>query len=462
MSEQGDHALYRVIAFGSDGTEILLTRSQSSLHFPEVTIPRWERVAENVRSVMNRDWGEPVLCLFEPESPPCVGAFRYMVTRHWGACGAPLPRLKWVRISDLSENSFSDPDCYRALQDSLAQCGVSTPHAVSVPFARLNWFEEVCGWISEGIATRGLCLAGDFRQLNASSTFSLIRFETNGPAVWFKAVGEPNRHEFRITLKLTELFPKFLPAVISEQPQWNGWLSIEVNGGELSEARQVELWETAAAALGELQTESLERVADIGKAGARSLTSDELMALQRPFFDVMGYLMKRQTKVPPAVLTDQKLVELEEQVWEGLTRMHQLGIPAALGHLDPNPGNMIVSSGSCAFLDWAEAYVGNPFYTFQYLLEHARRAFPDDSEVRGRLTCAYAHRWKGILPPNTLDEGLRLSSLLAPFAFAVGSPAWRNKENLEDCAIAGYLRSLTRRMSREANDLSGRRPLCLA
>ena len=280
--------------------------------------------------------------------------------------------------------------------------------------------------------------------------------------MWFKAVGDPNRHEFRITLKLAEFFPKFLPEVISEQPQWNGWLSVEVKGRELSEARQVELWETAATALGELQTESLERVADISKAGARSLASDELMALQRPFFDVMGYLMKRQTTVPPAVLTDQELVELEEQVCDALTRMHQLAIPAALGHLDPNPGNMIVLSGSCTFLDWAEAYVGDAFYTFQYLLEHARRAFPDDSEVRDRLTRAYAHQWKGILPPSTLAEGLRLSSLLAPFAFAVGSPAWRNKENLEDCAIAGYLRSLTRRMSREANDLSGRRPLCRA
>jgi hypothetical protein len=280
--------------------------------------------------------------------------------------------------------------------------------------------------------------------------------------VWFKAVGEPNRHEFMMTLKLSELFPKFLPAIISQWPEWNAWLSLEVPGCELSEAPRAEFWDTAAAALGTLQVGSIERAVDISKAGARNLTTGELMALRRPFFNVMGQLMKRQSKIPPPVLADEELVDLEERVCDALTRMHQLGIPEALGHLDPNPGNMIVSPGSCAFLDWAEAYVGNPFFTLQYLLEHARRAFPDDPEVRARLTRAYTQRWKRTLPSSAVDEGLCLSSLLAPFAFAVGSPAWRNKENVEDCAIAGYLRSLTRRMNREASDLNGRRPLCLA
>jgi hypothetical protein len=462
MSEQDDHIICRVLIFGRDGTEILLARSHSGLQFPEVTAPRWERTPENVISAMNRDWNETVICLFELESSPAPQASRYIVTRHWGACGTLSPRLQWVPISDLSENSFPDPHCHRALQDCLVQFGASTSGAESAPFARLNWFEELYHWVSNACATRGVCLTGDFRQSNASPAFSLIRFETNGSTVWFKAVGEPNRHEFSITLKLAEFFPKFLPTVISERPEWNGWLSFEVTGDELSEARHVEFWETAATALGELQIESLGKAADISNAGARSLTSDELMALRRPFFDVMGQLMKRQTKVPPPVLADQGLLDLDHRLHDALTDMHQLGIPEALGHLDPNPGNMIVSSGSCVFLDWAEAYVGNPFFTFQYLLEHARRAFPDDSEVGGRLTLAYAQRWKRILPPSAVDEALRLSSLLAPFAFAVGSPAWRNKGNLEDCAIAGYLRSLTRRMHREAKDLSGRRPLCLA
>lgn len=463
MTEQGDYTTYRVLVFGHDGSEILLSRSPSGVQFPQVTIPRWERVVENVRSAMKREWGELVICLFEPESsPPGASTARYVVTRHWGAGGMPSTRLRWVPISALSEDSFPDPACHRALRDSLALCGALTSHAVSAPFARLNWFEELCRWVSNAIAPRGLHLAGDFQQMNASPTFSLIRFETNGPAVWFKAVGEPNQHEFRITLKLTELFPHFFPAIISQRPEWNGWLSPEVPGCELSEAPQAEIWATAAAGLGTLQIESIERVADIRKAGARSLTSGELMAFRRPFFDVMRQLMKRQTKVPPPVLADEELGNLEERVCDGLTRMNQLGIPEALGHLDPNPGNVIASSGSCAFLDWAEAYVGNPFFTFQYLLEHARRAFPDDSDVRSWLTDAYAQRWKRLLPPGTVDEALRISPLLAPFVFAVGSPTWRNKENLEDCSIAGYLRSLTRRMNREAKVLSGRRPLCLA
>jgi hypothetical protein len=56
---------------------------------------------------------------------------------------------------------------------------------------------------------------------------------------------------------------------------------------------------------------------------------------------------------------------------------------------------------------------------------------------------------------------LQLSPLLAAFAYAASSNGWRDQEILDDSRRAGYLRSLTRRMNREANQLNERRSPCL-
>src|SRR5579862_6009916 len=190
MSEQGDHATFRVLVFAADGAEIRVTRSRAGVQFPEVTIPRWERVAENVTAEMKRSWGEVVICLLELESCSGAGTSQYLAARHWRTCCTTCALLQWMPVTDLSEGVFADPDDFRALGESTTKCVPSISTAESGSFARLNWFEELCGWISQSIAARRLYLTGDFRQLNASPTFSLIRFETNGPAVWFKAVGE--------------------------------------------------------------------------------------------------------------------------------------------------------------------------------------------------------------------------------------------------------------------------------
>ncbi len=135
-------------------------------------------------------------------------------------------------------------------------------------------------------------------------------------------------------------------------------------------------------------------------------------------------------------------------------------MPDALGHLDLNPGNIIVSPDQCTFLDWAEAYVGNAFFSFDYLLEHFRRAVNPDPGLEAKLVAVYVEQWKDVASPTAMAEALRLSSGLAAFSYAVGTRIWREKERLQDPNTAGYLRSLARRMNREAARVSSERSLC--
>jgi hypothetical protein len=65
-SQQSDHEIYRVIVLQKNGTDILLASIANGFSLPEVRLPRWQRVAENLTAAMRDSWGEEVVCLFIP------------------------------------------------------------------------------------------------------------------------------------------------------------------------------------------------------------------------------------------------------------------------------------------------------------------------------------------------------------------------------------------------------------
>ena len=122
-----------------------------------------------------------------------------------------------------------------------------------------------------------------------------------------------------------------------------------------------------------------------------------LLAAVDPFFDLIARLMEEQPKVPPAILSRQELSLLKLRIKDSLTLLEDLRIPDTLGHLDLNPWNIIVSEDGCVFLDWAEAYVGHPFFSFEYLLQHFRRAIGADLHFESQLVQAYKAPWRQLL-----------------------------------------------------------------
>jgi hypothetical protein len=196
--------------------------------------------------------------------------------------------------------------------------------------------------------------------------------------------------------------------------------------------------------------------------GAHDLRIKSVRKLVAPFMSVMGTLMEKQTKIPPPALSEIELQALGGRIQDALSLLGELGIPDTLGHLDLNPENLIVSQSRCVLLDWAEAYVGHPFFSFQYLLEHFRRIGAVDSTSEAKLAASYLAPWEQITSYDCLAEAMSYAPLIAAFAYAVGTDAWKQPERLSDARVAGYLRSLVRRMNREARELSERRLLCLS
>ncbi len=461
-TQQSNRETYRAIVLGQGGDELLLARAGDGFLLPSVEIPRWQRIAENLTAAMKKEWGHEVVCLFSPDAAAPAGppnGRNYQVMESHGTVAESSLRAKWVRVACLSEGVFSDPADYMAVRRSLAEC-TRLSGVTQGPFAKLGWFRELQGWVEEVIGPLGFHLTGNFAQLNASPSFNLVRLETSGAAVWFKAVGKPNLREFPITLELARLFPQHLPPILAARPEWNGWLALEVKGTNLGETQDAQYWKAVASALAKLQIESAGRFGTLVDSGARNLRAPALLKLVRPFLDAMGQLMEKQTKVPPPVLSRSEIALLGEQIEEALSLSADLGIPDALGHLDLNPGNVIVSEGQCAFLDWAEAYVGNPVLSFQYLVEHFRRMAGVDATAESGLTSAYAEEWQSVVSPESLQEALALAPILAVFAYAATTDEWSDEARLRDPKFAGYLRSLTRRMHREGNRLRDRSALC--
>jgi hypothetical protein len=462
-TQQSDRETYRAIVFGRGGDQLLLAPATRGFLLPSVEIPRWQRIAKNLTAALRKEWGHEVVCLFEPDlSGPILSAndHNYQVMESRGPVGESSPRAEWVRVASLSEEVFVDLADFMAVRRSLAECAGYSDGVAPGPFAKLGWFRELQEWIEEVIGPLGFHLTESFSQLNASPSFSLVRFETSGPAVWFKATGKPNLREFPITLALARLSSQYLPSILAARPEWNGWLAPEVEGINLAETHDAQYLKTAASALAKLQIESTDQAGVLLDSGARDLRASTLLKLIRPFLDAMAQLMEKQTKVPPPALSSGELMLLAEQIEEALSSSTDLGIPDGLGHLDLNPGNVIVSDGHCVFLDWAEAYVGNPLFSFQYLIEHFRRVVGLDATAESDLTITYYEEWQSSVSHESLQEALALAPILAVFAYATATDAWCDQARLQDPRFAGYLRSLTRRMHHESNRLRHRGVLC--
>jgi len=459
---QPEQEIWRAIVFSRDGTEVLLKISERGLLFPAVEVPRWERLAENLTAALKKDWGCDAVCLFTPDNSSRDGnadGHHYEVMECWH--DEHIGGTDWKSLHSLAEDSFQEESDFRILTRCLHELD-AYEHDPSSPFARRGLIPRVQAWATDAIQPLGLELGSSFRQYNASPSFSLIRFETDGPAIWFKAVGKPNLREFPITLKLAELFPGFIPEILGQKSEWNAWLLREVEGAGLGDTRELVLWQRAATSLARLQIESISTADSILNSGAHDLRADKLLKSIDPFFDLVARLMEEQPKVPPPTLSRHELGLLKLRIEDSLALLEDLGIPNTLGHLDLNPWNVIVSVNRCVFLDWAEAYVGAPFFSFEYLLQHFRREVGADTVRESELANAYGAPWRQLLPGDLTSDALALTPLAAVFAYATGTSAWKDGETLRDPKTRAYFRSLARRMNREALQFIERRPACLS
>ena len=449
---------YMLIVFDSTGTAVLVEPQGYDYRLPKIEIPKFTRPAQEITELLRNSWKLTSVFLFSGvlEESPNASYFVVLESKD-GLCLRPQA-MEWFTIHHaLSNVVFSDHE-RRALKSSHARLTGRVHTSSSGPFARLGWMRELQDWAGAILRPLGMELKG-FKQLNGCETFSLICFTTTQQPVWFKAVGEPNLHEYGISLALARLLPRFVPTILGTKPAWHGWLMSD-GGTTLDESPDPSAWQTAVTTLADLQIASIDAKDDLLDARCRDLRLATLLDLVDPFLDTMAELMKQQTKVPPPALSRQELSRLSTIIKDALNCLETLPIPDTLGHSDFNPGNIIVGPERCTFIDWAEAHVSHPFLTFEYFLSHLRKDYPALVPFEVELRSSYARRWHSVCLSEQVSEAFLFTPLVAIFAYAVAGNSWRDQERLKIPQVPGYLRSLTRRMKQEAEMLQRRRVEC--
>jgi hypothetical protein len=449
---------WRILLFGQHGDALLVLRGERGFRLPELRIPPCQRVAPNLNVEAKRQWNLETVCLTPLDVSgsdfPAGGRYHVMEVCEPEALSRVAPRF--TQMSELKENSFADPRDYEAVrrgieldQGSLGEDGG--------PFCGFGAFTKISAWVEEQLEPYRLRWDGTFRQMQATASFSLIRFQTNRGAVWFKATGEPNRREFPLTVEIAGQLPSYLPGLLAARPEWNAWLTFEAEGRDLWSSSEPDAWLQAADSLAGLQIASTSCLEQILDAGAHDARLDILLNKAAPFFSAMEAIMEMQSKPSPRRLRVEEIRLVRQRVVEALLAMGTTDVPDCLNHLDLNPGNVFVDSGKSTFLDWAEATVGNPFFSLEYLRQHFLKAVCSAEETEKSFMQSYVKCWSPILSGKAIETMLRVVPLTAIYAFAASALPWQNQNLCRRHDIAAYFRSLARRMLRESELFGGDR-----
>jgi hypothetical protein len=441
-----DSVPWRLVLLRESATEILVFEESSALRLPVVEIPAHTRIAQAINARAQALWNLSVLSLFPLQADETDSVARHYAAEALDSDARPPDGARWIPVSQVAPETFDlHPD--RVAVKTWIKRAASVD-GIEFAFGMPGWLPSVMELVHKSAKNLALTPSGRFLQYNASPSFSLIRFETDGNAIWFKAVGEPNLREFDLTLLLSVRLPEFLPRVLMTKPEWHAWTMLEEPGLPLARTRELSSWCNAAQALALMQIASIRMAPELLAHHARDVRVPALLGETHSFFSMMRDLMDHQSAATPPPLSAAELNDLELDTCEALEDLGADGIPDTIEHLDLNPDNVLALPDRTVFLDWAETAVGHPFLSFAYLLEVFSQSFPGDRQAKAFLIRSYADQWADQKLVEDPGRALASCALLAVFAHAVSTDLWRNHQQIEETGTAGYYRSLARRMKR--------------
>lgn len=438
MPEESDS--YTLVIIHPRAAMVLTNCADGLKTLPSIRVPAYSRVADEVTKAIAEQWGLSAFVLFQPDvlDPSLVLILSEQ---------SSLPRsLTWAPLSDFANDALPAA----AVRQLLKYEDGSIPGV----FARRAAIDELRTWVSECVRPFGLRLTRTIKQFNSGPSNSLFRFETDAIALWFKATGEPHRHEFSVTRLLTSHLPECLPKIIAFHENWNGWLAYEAEGVPINICGSRQGWLNAANSLAKIQLAFLGDTELLRNGGCRDRSLNWIRSNIPAFFDRAEIWMRNQpsaTRSQP--LSPEALRELRERIVEIVEELSGLQIPETVVHGDLNPQNVVVSAANCVFLDWAEAWLSHPFIGYQYLRELLQRTHPERLDWMNEARELYVSPWLKEFDARVVRKSLTLSCPIAVLVRAlIGSETYYRLES-HHVHIERVLRTLVRRLDREVRAL---------
>jgi hypothetical protein len=432
-----------LIAMQVDGTYVL----------PKVSIPLWERPAEQLTRLIEERWHLKSIILdlvFDdcPDSPCAIIEVR---TPLWS------PSTEGFTKVDLDEISAA---ALEGMERKVLQSILLGEDSGRGPFSQIGWIEDAQAWIHEVTKGRGPTLTGETLHRNSGGRFCLIRLAaSNGVGYWLKATGERNTREFGITTLLAAVCPEYLPRLIAVREDWNAWL-MEEHGSSLCESKSLEAFLRSVRNMANIQRRFIgqsEILFTVSCDDHRNETLHSHVAELIAFLDE-AMALQASTKAPR--LSFPRLKVLEAALHQACSLQQKLGIPDSIMHSDINPGNILYDGDRYVFIDWCETNVGNPFITLEQMCVHAvRRSFEPEQWTRA-LRDEYKACWLDLLTERQVDLALQLAPLLSILSSLYGRGDWLNSPDRYHPRRLSYSRSLARHIDRVVQTPSIQEALC--
>lgn len=429
-------------------SQIFLVEAHGCHSLPSLRIRKKQRVAPNILPAIDARYGLSTIGRFSFVPEGLTSEAICVVVDSLGEANAR--EGVWCAIDALGRVDLQ-PEIHELIHKILVQARSyeNSPRR----FASSDWFQQVRSWTECCLAMRDWAIDGPATQFNMGPDFSLLRFQTTGPVVWFKAVGSPNEREFTVTQKLASMRLPHVPEILDVQPSWNAWMMPEAPGCSVDESHAKDKWLVVARSLAELQLAAATHTTCLLAEGCIDLRTSSLLRQIEPYLSGVAQLMAMQKSAAVRRLELEDLLLMERRLKAACRQAEASCIPDTLGHSDFNAGNIFVGRDDVTFLDWAQGHVGFPFLTLEYLLLLVRRVSRFDQGERLAALREYLRPWESICSGEQIVRALEVTPILAVFAYALVCGGSRQEVYTGAAQLPGYLRALARRVHLEAKKL---------
>jgi Phosphotransferase enzyme family len=228
----------------------------------------------------------------------------------------------------------------------------------------------------------------------------LLKIHTADGLFFFKPLRDIHKHEQKLTCLLARLYPSNFPEVICADDE-KGWLLMRDVGGDLlDDLYETKYFEETLCNFSRLQIECIKHAAALLACGCPDYRLESITLNIESFFEYLS-TWEANTKEVDDIRKQIDLTILIERLTERCERVKEDCIPPTLCHGDLNLGNIFARYGQYVFIDWAEGYVGHPFFTPLEYFNIVKRDRGIEMANIPALRAAYLKPWSETLQLDT-------------------------------------------------------------
>jgi hypothetical protein len=285
----------------------------------------------------------------------------------------------------------------------------------------------------------------------------IVRLTTPAGSFYVKTVPHFLDYEPRLYAYLYQLFPQYLPAVIALEDHKHWLLMVDTKGTPLVDRPEIPLFHDALRAFADIQiaTSNPSRVSELLGLGCPDWRLTLLQGSLDKFFHQLSALTTQQWW--GSLRTRTTISHLSERLRLLCRELEHCSIPESLVHGDFNGNNISATNTGPVYLDWAEGYIGFPFFVLADFLSHVALVRPDAKEHLAALKLTYLNAWSRYHALPTLLNIFQAAQPIAILRHALRQievATLLGDTSIQAKHLPKVLRSLTRHMAECTSVLS--------